>query len=83
MKNIIYLTAFLFLTGLYLSGCEFGIPDENTTPEVPDATISGQIVESISGDPIFNATVKITDGITQVNTTTGNDGAFFCKLPSF
>ena len=55
----------------------------NTTPEVPDATISGQIVESISGDPIFNATVKITDGITQVNTTTGNDGSFSANFPLF
>ncbi len=35
----------------------------------------------MSGDPIFNATVKITDGITQVNTTTGNDGSFSTSFP--
>ena len=81
MKNIIYLTTLLLFTGLYISGCDFGVPDENTNPEVPDAIISGQIVESISGDPIFNATVKITDGITQVNTTTGNDGSFSASFP--
>ena len=81
MKNIIYLTTLLLFTGLYLTGCDFGVPDENTNPDVPDATISGQIVESISGDPVFNATVKITDGTTQVNTKTGNDGSFSASFP--
>ncbi len=81
MKNFIYLSVFILLTGLYFSGCEFGVPDENIIPEVPDATISGQIVESVSGDPVFNAAVKITDGITQVNTTTGNDGTFSTDFP--
>ena len=80
MKNIIYLTILLFFAGLYISGCEFGAPDESN-PEVPDATISGQIVESVSGDPILNATVKITDGTTQVNTTTTNDGSFSASFP--
>ena len=26
MKNFIYLSVFIFLTGLYFSGCEFGVP---------------------------------------------------------
>jgi hypothetical protein len=76
MKKIKYIAVLITLTGLYLSGCEFGVQDENTPPEVSDAIIAGQIVESVSGDPIFNATVIITDGATRVNTTTGNDGKF-------
>jgi len=81
MKKFNYLSAFILLTGLYFSGCEFGTPTDSTTPEVPDAVISGRIVESISGDPVFNATVKLTDGATQVNTTTGSDGSFSASFP--
>src|SRR5574338_487523 len=76
MKKIIYIAVLITLTGLYLSGCDFGVQDDNTPPEVTDAVITGRIVESVSGDPIFNASVIITDGITRVNTTTGNDGKF-------
>jgi hypothetical protein len=81
MKKIKYLSAFILVTGLYFAGCEFGTSSDGTNPEVADAVISGQIVESISGDPIFNANVKITDGETQVNTTTTSDGSFSASFP--
>lgn len=81
MKKIIYLSLFISVVGLYLSGCEFGIPDEETSSEIPDAVISGQIVEAISGDPIFNVSVKITDGTTEVITTSSSDGKFSANFP--
>ncbi len=81
MKNIIYLSVTLLLIGIYFSGCDFVAPDGNTNPEIPDAVISGQIVESISGDPISSASVKITDGITIVNTSTASDGKFSASFP--
>ena len=76
MKNIFYLSVLIVITTIYFSGCEFGVPTEDITTVLPDAVISGQIVESVTGDPIFNASVKITDGVSQVTTTTGNDGKF-------
>lgn len=70
MKNIIYFWFLIIPVLLEFTGCEFGVPEETST------IISGQIVESVSGNPVSNASVKITDGITQANTTTNSQGKF-------
>jgi hypothetical protein len=63
------------LTAIY-SACEFGADDTS----VSNVSISGVVVDSLSGNPVTNATVRLTDGVTQVNVVTGADGKFTASL---
>jgi hypothetical protein len=80
MKKKIYSGSLILIVILAHLSCEFGVEDE-TIPEINDVTLTGQIVEAITGDPIFNASVKITGGISQVNSTTNSDGKFTSTFP--
>jgi hypothetical protein len=75
MKKKILFAFITALVALSLSACEFGLEDD-TTDDLSSVTLSGQVVETVTGNPVFNATVKITDGASQINITTGSDGKF-------
>lgn len=76
MKANIAFVVFVVLLAMTHSACEFG--SEETSPA--EVLISGLVVESVSGNPVGNATVRISDGVTQVNATTGSDGKYSAKL---
>lgn len=80
MKKKIFLFMVAAAGLLSFHGCEFGSSD-GTNPDVTDnVTVSGQVVESISGDPIFGATVKLTDGEEVVTTTTDVSGTYSLEI---
>ncbi|HSR18791.1 MAG TPA: hypothetical protein VLM39_11935 [Ignavibacteriaceae bacterium] len=78
MKKKILLPALLLAAVLYLSSCKFGVEEE--APASSNITITGQIAESITGNPIFNASIRITDGNVEVNTTTDSEGKFTAEF---
>lgn len=59
------------------SSCKFGVQEEGPLSET---SISGLVVDSLSGDPVLNATVRLTDGVQRVAVTTGADGKFTARL---
>jgi len=78
MKKKIFLFVIAAVTAFKVSSCEFGIEEE--IPDIQAVTITGQVAESISGNPIFNASIRITDDTNQVNTTTNSEGKFTAKF---
>ena len=69
----------LFLTSLYFyNGCEFGVQGEN--PTVSNVTLNGQVVESVTGNPLSNANILVVSPDTQVVASTGSDGKFSSVL---
>ena len=72
MKNKFYLLVLIVAVTLLHMSCEF----ESPVTEVNDVTLSGQIIESRTDDPIANVSIRITDGIRQVDATSGPDGAY-------
>jgi hypothetical protein len=76
-----FLLYIIIAAGLLIQGCKFGTDDDIINPPVTGkVAVTGQIVESITGNPVFNASVKITDGTAQVNTTTNADGRFTAEI---
>jgi hypothetical protein len=65
----------LIVTTLVFSfvSCEFGLDPDNTF-------VTGQIVDSQTGNPIAAASIKISDGTTQVGTSTDSEGKFTAEL---
>ncbi len=73
MKKKILLIA-LVIGILKITSCEFGVEEE--VIENQEVIINGQIIESITGNAIFNASVRLSDGSNIVNTTTNSEGKF-------
>lgn len=76
MKKIKYLPVLIFLVMQLFSSCEFGVPEEG----VKSVILSGEVVESVSGNPVSGASVKIYDGTNYVNTTTNLEGKYLIDL---
>ena len=72
MKKIIYLWTIIGIIVFQINSCEFVAPGEGEV----STNLSGEVVEAISGNAIANASVKITDGTLQVNTTTNTEGKY-------
>ena len=83
MKNKIFLFILLLAVTFSFYSCEFGVPDENNPDNTAKVTVSGQVVESITGNPVYNASVKITDGDTSVTARTNSDGYFNAQILIF
>ena len=77
MKKKIPLIVLIVTVILIQLSCEFGVED---SVEMNDVTLSGQIAESVTGNPVSNASVKITDGVTSANTTTNSAGKFTLNI---
>ena len=72
MKNKFYIVVLIVAVTLLHLSCEFETP----VTEENDVTLSGQIIESRTEDPIANVSIRITDGIRQVDATSGPDGVY-------
>lgn len=76
MKTKSLFAVIIFALAITYSACEFGAGDV----ALNDVSISGLVVDSISGDPVLNATVRISDGVKQVTVASGTDGRFSLQL---
>ena len=74
MKKKLILLLLAAAAAIKISGCEFGLEEE--VPENQTVTVKGQIVESTTGDPVLNATVRISDGVNRLNAATDSEGRF-------
>ena len=63
MKNRIFYLVLIAISIFLSTGCEFGLDPGNTT-------ITGQIVDSQTGDPVQSVTVKILDGELEITEKT-------------
>lgn len=80
MKNKILLFVVFLTVSFSFYSCEFGVPGENNPDNTGNIKISGQVVESITGNAVYNASVKITDGDTSVTTRTNSDGSYYAEI---
>ncbi len=80
MKNKIFLIVLFLAVSFSFYSCEFGVPDETNPDNADKVKVSGQVVESITGNAIYNASVKITDGTTSVTTRTNSDGSYNAEI---
>lgn len=80
MKKKISLIVLALITAIVISGCDIKFGVEGETSANSEVTISGQIVESITGNPILNASVKITGDSSEINTTSNTEGKYTATL---
>jgi hypothetical protein len=74
-----YLFLLIIFSGLFLMiSCEFGIEDE-TINEIM-TSISGQVVDSESGNAVIGASVKINNSSSLTGATTNSQGMFFAEF---
>ena len=78
-KNHIFILLITSAILLIITGCD--LKDENpTNPDlektVYDVSIVGEVVEAITGNPIAQATIIITDNVTVKGTTTNEEGKY-------
>ena len=73
MKIKLIISSVIFIVFVFLNSCELGI-DEN--PESTLTTISGQVVDSESGNPVVGATVKVYNDTSYTGGTTNSNGLF-------
>lgn len=69
--NILYILIILALT---ISGCKFETPPTESTGGT--VTLSGQVVDKTSGNPISNVSVTITGGTSNQGVSTNSSGGF-------
>jgi hypothetical protein len=81
-NSLKFILSIVFASLLIFSGCEVkeSSPTDNEDIEGGSVTISGQVVESSSGDPINNALIKITDGVNENGGATNANGVFSVTL---
>ncbi len=78
MKNYpFYIILFLSVI-CFSNGCEFGVQGEN--PTISNVTLNGQVVETVTGNPLSNANILVVSSDTQVVATSGTDGKFSSVL---
>lgn len=78
MKSKFLLIFFIISVFLFINSCEFGIQDESV--ENIKTSISGQVVDSESGDPIHGASVKINIDSAVTGSTTNTQGMFLLEF---
>jgi hypothetical protein len=59
---------------LFLNSCEFGIEDESSKNQI--TILSGQVVDSESGNPVVGASVKINGDTSYTGSSTNSEGNF-------
>ena len=81
-NSLKFILSIVFAALLILSGCEVkeSGPTDGDGSEGGTVTISGQVVESSSGDPINNALVKVTDGVNEDGAATNASGIYSVTL---
>jgi hypothetical protein len=80
MKKIFNLIPLFFLAALFscTTNKDATSPDQSAT-----STLTGKIVNEITGDGIENATVRATDGTNEKGATTDADGNYTIKIDLF
>ncbi len=80
-NSLKFILSIVFASLLILSGCEVkDSPTSGDGSEGGTVTVSGQVVESSSGDPINNALVKVTDGVNEAGAATSSSGIYSVTL---
>ncbi len=81
-NSLKFILSIVFAALLISSGCEIkeSSPTDADGSEGGTVTISGQVVESSSGDPINNALVKVTDDVNENGAATNTAGAYSIDL---
>ncbi len=61
MKNLLVVISVLFLSVLFINSCKLATsPSDSATNTSGTVTVTGQVVDSTTGDPIQSAIVRLS-----------------------
>ena len=78
MKSKYLYLFFIINVLIFINSCEFGIED-NAIDEIK-TSISGQVVDSESGNPVSGASIKVNGDSSYTGATTDNQGMFLIEF---